>query len=69
MKENKSFGLSLIIWFFTGGIGGHRVYINENVFVLFFYWLGTLCTLGLLPLVDLFLIKEMIRKVNTKTNN
>lgn len=69
MTENKSFGLSLVIWFFTGGIGGHRIYINENVFVLFFYWIGTLCTFGLLPLIDLFLIKGMIRKANLKGGN
>lgn len=69
MAENKSFGLSLVIWFFTGGIGGHRIYVNETVSVLFYYWIGTLLTFGLLPLIDLFLIKGMIRKANLKGGN
>lgn len=64
MVEHKSFGIALLVWFFLGGLGGHRIYVNENVWVILIYWLGTLCTLGLLPLVDLFLIKGMVKKAN-----
>ena len=63
--ESKSFGIALLVWFFLGGLGGHRIYINENVWVILVYWLGTVCTLGILPLVDLFLLKGMVHKVNS----
>ena len=67
VSETKSFGLSLLIWFFLGGIGGHRIYIQEKVSVILWYWLVTLITFGIFPLVDLFLIKGMINKTNIKT--
>jgi len=62
--ENKSFGIALLIWFFLGGLGGHRVYIKESVTTILWYWFCTLITFGILPLVDLFLIKGMIQKAN-----
>ena len=64
MSENKSFGLALLIWFFLGGIGGHRIYIQEKVSVILWYWLATVCTFGLFPFIDLFLIKGLIDKAN-----
>ena len=64
VSEKKSFGLALLIWFFLGGIGGHRIYIQEKVSVILWYWLVTLFTFGLFPLIDLFLIKGLIDKAN-----
>ena len=64
VSEKKSFGLALLIWFFLGGIGGHRIYIQEKVSVILWYWLVSICTLGIFPLIDLFLIKGLIDKSN-----
>lgn len=66
VSENKSFGLALLIWFFLGGIGGHRIYIQERVSVILWYWLASIFSLGIFPLIDLFLIKGMINKANNQ---
>lgn len=66
MSENKSFGLALLIWFFLGGIGGHRIYIQEKVSVILWYWLATVITFGLFPIIDLFFIKGLIDTANKK---
>jgi len=63
--ENKSFGIALLIWFFLGAIGGHRIYIKEKVSVVLYYWLLATITFGILPIVDLFLIKGMIKEANS----
>ena len=60
--EKKSFGIALLLWFVGGAFGAHRVYIKESVFTLLWYWLAAIFTLGLLPLIDLFLIKGMIER-------
>lgn len=65
--EKKSFGLALLIWFFLGGIGGHRIYVKEKVSVILWYWLAAICTLGILPLVDVFLLKGWIQEANSGT--
>jgi TM2 domain-containing membrane protein YozV len=62
--ENKSFGTAFLLWFFLGGLGAHRVYINESPVTLIWYWLATVCTLGILPLVDVFLLKGMCQNKN-----
>ena len=64
MTEKKSFGVAILIWLFLAGLGGHRIYIKERMSILFYYWLITCITFGIAPLVDLFLIKGMIKKVN-----
>ena len=64
--EKKSFGTALLIWFFLGGLGGHRVYIKESMVTLLWYWLANACTLGILAIVDAFLLKSMIAEVNAK---
>ena len=66
MTEKKSFGVALLVWFFLGGLGGHRIYIKEKVSVLLWYWLVTVCSLGIFPIVDLFLIKGMIEEQKLK---
>lgn len=67
--ENKSFGLALLIWFFLGGIGAHRIYIKEKMSIILWYWFFTVITFGIIVLVDLFLIKGMIVKANSKNYN
>lgn len=64
MSENKSFGVALVFWFFFGGLGGHRIYIQEKMSVILWYWLATICTLGLLPWIDLFFIKGLLDEAN-----
>ena len=60
--EKKSFGVAFVLWLFLGTLGAHRIYIKENVVTLLWYWLAAICSFGILPLVDLFLIKGMIEK-------
>ena len=62
MVTRKEFGLTLIFWFFLGGIGAHRIYITERTSIVLWYWLANICTLGILCIVDLFLLKSMIDK-------
>lgn len=62
--EDKNFGMALIIWFFTGGIGGHKVYIEEKFHYIFWYWAFTLITFGLAPLIGAFKLKGRIQEIN-----
>lgn len=66
MTERKSFGLGLIFWFFTGGFGGHRIYVQENMTIVLWYWLVSIVTFGIFPIVDLFLLKGLVDKANSK---
>lgn len=66
-KKQKSSGIVWLLWFFTGGIGGHRFYlgrIGTGVAMLF-----TLGGLGIWTLIDLFLLSGMIRDTNDKLEN
>jgi TM2 domain-containing membrane protein YozV len=67
--EKKSFGTALLVWFFLGGFGGHRIYIKEKMSVALWYWLANICTLGILAIVDAFLLKGMIQEANQKVDN
>jgi TM2 domain-containing membrane protein YozV len=60
MANRKSFGVALLIWFFLGGIGGHRIYIKEKVSVILWYWLLVIITLSIILWIDLFKLKSMI---------
>ncbi|MCP8968516.1 NINE protein [Ectobacillus ponti] len=64
VSERKSFGLALLIWFFLGGIGGHRIYVKEKISIILWYWLVCLITFGIIWLIDLFLLKGWIDKAN-----
>jgi TM2 domain-containing membrane protein YozV len=66
VSERKSFGLAIILWFFLGGIGVHRIYVKEKVSVILWYWLACMVTIGLLWLVDVFLIKKWIDEANRR---
>lgn len=60
MVVKKDFAKAFLFWLFFGGIGAHRFYIRESAVVFLWYWLAALCTFGILPLVDIFLLKGMI---------
>lgn len=62
--EKKSFGLAVVLWIFTGMVGGHRVYIREQPSALLWYWLAAFCSFGIVPIVGLFQIKGKIQEVN-----
>ena len=62
--ENKKFGVALLIWFFTGVFGGHKIYIEEKFHYIFWYWAFTLITFGLAPIVGAFKIKGRIMEIN-----
>lgn len=68
MTEKKSFGLALLAWVFFGGIGGHRIYVKEKMHYIAWYWILTVCTLGIIPIVDLFLIKGIVQEANNGIN-
>jgi hypothetical protein len=60
MTERKDYGKALLFWWFTGGIGGHRIYIQERISIVFWYWALNLCTLGIFGLVDAFRLRSLI---------
>ncbi|MBO9128453.1 TM2 domain-containing protein [Bacillus sp. 165] len=66
ISERKSFGLALLIWFFLGGIGGHRIYVKERISVILWYWLIFMITFGLIWIIDVFLIKTWVDEANHK---
>lgn len=61
MTERKSFGVALALWLFFGGLGVHRIYIQEKVSTILWYWLAAICTLSIICWIDLFRLKDMIR--------
>ena len=60
--EKKNFGVALVLWFFLGGLGAHRIYIKESAITFLWYWLAVICSFGIIVFVDLFLLKGMIEK-------
>jgi hypothetical protein len=62
MVVKKDFFKALVCWFFVWYLGAHRIYITEKMHYVLWYWAASICTFGILPLVDLFLIKGMIEK-------
>ena len=64
MTEKKKFGYALLFWFILGSFGGHRIYVQEKVHYILWYWLVVGCTFGIVLIIDLFLIKGMVEKAN-----
>lgn len=62
VTEKKSFGIAVLIWFLFGAVGGHRVYVTEKASILLWYWIPSLFSCGLFPLIGLFRIKKSIRE-------
>jgi len=62
--EKKRFDVAVLVWFFTGGIGGHKIYIESKFHYILWYWLFTMCTFGIAPLVGAFRMKNRIIEIN-----
>lgn len=77
-SQKKSAGTAYLLWFFLGGVGGHRFYLGSTgpavgqliLFVLgwttiwFFIGFFFLVPLGIWLLVDVFMISDMVRNHN-----
>lgn len=62
--EKKSFGTALALWFFLGGLGGHRFYLGKTGSALGMMF--TLGGLGLWTIIDAFLIGDMVKQFNAE---
>jgi TM2 domain-containing membrane protein YozV len=63
-KRKKSSGTAWLLWFFLGGIGGHRYYLGKTGTAILMTL--TLGCLGFWTLIDLFLLSGMIRNTNAE---
>jgi TM2 domain-containing membrane protein YozV len=63
-KRKKSSGTAWLLWFFLGGIGGHRYYLGKTGTAILMTL--TLGFLGIWTLIDLFLLSGMIRNTNAE---
>lgn len=63
-NQKKTPGIAYALWFFLGGLGGHRFYAGDIGYAL--GMLFTLGGLGVWTLIDVFLIGKRIRKINTQ---
>ncbi|HEC2173568.1 TPA: TM2 domain-containing protein [Staphylococcus delphini] len=61
-KKQKSPGIMWFLWFFTGGIGGHRYYLGDIGYALGMTF--TLGGFGFWALIDAFLISGRLKKKN-----
>lgn len=71
--QKKSVGASYLLWFFLGGFGAHRFYLNQNgtaIAQLLLAVLGWIpfflgwAVLGIWLLVDIFLIPAIAERRN-----
>ena len=63
-NKQKSKGIAYTIWFFFGGLGGHRFYLGHTGYAI--GMLLTLGGLGLWTLIDVFLLGKAVEKHNEK---
>jgi TM2 domain-containing membrane protein YozV len=77
-SSKKSTGVSYLLWFFVGGLGGHRFYLGQTGTAITQLLLGLLgwlplflgwVALGIWLLVDAFLIPGMAQSENLKLVN
>lgn len=59
-KKKKSKGIMYALWFFTGGVGGHRYYLGDILYAI--GMTVTLGGLGVWALIDVFLIGKRLEK-------
>ena len=57
-KKQKSKGTMYVLWFLTGGVGGHRYYLGDIGYALGMTF--TLGGLGLWSLIDVFFIGKRL---------
>lgn len=62
-NQKKTPGVAYALWFFFGALGGHRFYAGDTGYAL--GMLFTLGGLGLWTLIDVFLIGNRIKEINT----
>lgn len=76
--NRKSAGVAFLLWFFVGGLGGHRFYLGRTGSAIAQLLLGLLgwlplflgwIALGIWLIVDLFLISQMVTEENMKVVN
>lgn len=76
--NRKSAGVAFLLWFFVGGLGGHRFYLGRTGSAIAQLLLGLLgwlplflgwIALGIWLIVDLFLISAMVTEENMKVVN
>lgn len=63
-KKKKSKGIMYALWFFTGGVGGHRYYLGDILYAI--GMTVTLGGLGVWTLIDVFLIGKRLAKKTEK---
>ena len=64
-NEKKTPLTMWLLWFFLGGIGGHRFYLGDTGYALAMLFLNWL-TLGIWALIDAFLISNRLTVVNSR---
>lgn len=64
-KRKKSAIVLWLLWFFTGGIGGHRYYLKNYVYAIFMTL--TLGFFGIWALIDAFFIMKRLKNINEET--
>ena len=71
--NKKSTGAAYLLWFFLGGFGAHRFYLNRipsavgQLLLLLLGWIPLFmgwAALGVWLLIDLFLIPDIIKQDN-----
>lgn len=63
MKKKR---VAYLSWLLFGFIGGHKVYIEDKLHYLLWYWLLSTATGGIAPLVSLFFIPSGVRYKNAQ---
>lgn len=66
-RRKKSKAVMYLLWFFTGGIGGHRYYIGDYVYAIFMTL--TLGGIGIWALIDVFFIGKRLEKKTVELEN
>ena len=61
-KKKKSLAVSWILWFFFGGVGGHRYYVGKYGTAIAMTL--TLGVFGIWTLIDIFFVNKITREKN-----
>lgn len=66
-KKRKSKGAAVALWFFFGGIGGHRYYMGDIGYALGMTF--TLGGFGIWTLIDVFIFPNRVDQLNDQIEN